>query len=269
MELNSQARPSLSYKVIESGSGPYLFLVHGMLSSHRQWRPNLNNLARFTRPVVFDLWGHGDAPCPLDDESYQAGSIVAQLEQVRLALGAPRVLLCGQSLGACFTLRYSIEHPERVIGQMFTNSMSALSTPESFGSPAHRQARAAQVEAEGLEALRKLPFHPRHARRLPPDLKDELVAAADAVDPRAFARLSRITGPQLSVVSELYRVACPTLLVNGVWEKSFQPLRDVALRTIPGCQVADIEAGHAVNLENVAAFDEVSAAFLEPLARAG
>ena len=87
------------------------------------------------------------------------------------------------------------------------------------------------------------------------------------MDPRAFARLSTITGPQLSVTTELHRIACPTLLVNGVWEKTFQPLRDIAVRDIPGCEVADLQAGHAVNLENVAAFNQVVAEFLGRMAQ--
>ena len=268
MSTTANGGHRLPYEVIEGGNGPYLFLVHGMLSSRRQWRPNLEALCRHARPVMFDLWGHGDAPCPLDDESYQVHTIIGEFERVRQELGAQRVLLCGQSLGACFTLRYSFEHPERVIGQMFTNSMSALSPPGAFGDPAQRQARAALIEAEGSSALAKLPFHPRHARRLPAEVRDELIEAADGVDPRAFARLSTITGPQLSVTTELRRIACPTLLVNGVWEKTFQPLRDIAVRDIPGCEVADLQAGHAVNLENVAAFNQVVADFLGRMAQA-
>jgi pimeloyl-ACP methyl ester carboxylesterase len=252
----------LPYEVVEGGNGPYLFLVHGMLSSRRQWRPNLEALCRHATPVLFDLWGHGEAPCPVDEHYYQMATIIGEFERVREELGAQRVLLCGQSLGACFTLRYSFTHPERVIGQMFTNSMSALSAPDAFGSQEQRRARAAQVEAEGREALGKLPFHPRHARRLPPDVKAELVEAANGVDPRAFARLSSITGPQLSVAGELHRISRPTLLVNGMRERIFQPLRDVAVSGIPGCEVADLEAGHAVNLEDIEGFNRVASDFL-------
>ena len=110
-----------------------------------------------------------------------------------------------------------------------------------------------------------MPIHPRRARRLSPQVKAELVEAAEQVDPRAIARLISITGPQLSSRDDLGRIACPTLLVNGVHEKAFQPLRDDAVRGIPGCQVADIDAGHAVNLENPDAFNAAVVAFLQSL----
>lgn len=255
----------LPYKLHESGTGPYMFLVHGMLSDHRHWDPNLECLQRFVRPVLFDLWGHGDAPAPLDDARYLVRAMLDEFERVREELGAERVMLCGQSFGASLTLRYSIEHPERVIAQVFTNSVSGLSPPDAFGSAEERAARAAAVESEGREALENMHFHPRRARRLPEAHRERLIAAADAVDTRAVARLMAITGPQLSVHQDLHRIACPTLLVNGLRERPFQQLRVVAEQRIPGCRVVDIEAGHAVNLENPAAFDAAVAEFLGAL----
>ena len=257
--------PALPYKRPVPGTGPVMFLVHGMLSSHRHWVPNIDALARHVQPVVFDLWGHGDAPAPLDDAVYDVRALLEQFERVRIALGAERVLLCGQSFGASLTLRYSIEHPERVIAQIFTNSVSALSPPDRFGTASERATRAAQIEARGHEMIREMTIHPRRARRLSPQVKAELVEAAEQVDPRALARLIRITGPQLSSHADLGRIACPTLLVNGVHEKAFQPLRDEAVAGIPGCQVADIDAGHAVNLENPEEFNAAVLAFLRTL----
>jgi len=240
--------------------------VHGMLSNHRQWTPNLaalEGLVPAVRPVLFDLWGHGAAPCPDADACYTVDGILDEFERAREELGAARVVLCGQSLGAALTLRYSIRHPERVIAQVFTNSRSALLAPEALISPEDRAARARSIERGGAAALSKLPFHPRHARRLAPQLRAAMVEAADAVDPRAVARFTRITVPQLSVRADLHRIACPTLLVNGREEKSFQRLRDVAAHEIPGCRVADIDGGHAVNLENPEGFNAAVADFLQ------
>jgi len=257
--------PRLPYRCI-GGAGPPMFFVHGMLSSHRQWTPNLAALGGLddpVRPVLFDLWGHGDAPCPESDAAYMVDAIVAEFERARVARGAERVVLCGQSLGAALTLRYSIRHPERVIAQVFTNSRSALLAPEALISPGNRAARAAAIEHGGSTALRTLPFHPRHARRLEPQLRAAMVAVADAVDPRAVARFTHITVPQLSVRADLHRIACPTLLVNGREEKSFQRLRDFAAHEIPSCRVADIDGGHAVNLENPEGFNAAVADFLK------
>ena len=260
--MSDAPAPQLPYRVPAAGSGPYMFFVHGMLSSHRQWTPNLAALEGLVRPVLFELWGHGDAPCPDADAAYTVEALIAEFERAREALGAARVLLCGQSLGAALTLRYSILHPQRIIAQVFTNSRSALLAPEALGSPAESAARAAAIERGGAAALAKLPFHPRHARRLEPALRAAMAAVADATNPRAVARLMRIARPRLSVLGELQRIACPTLLVNGRSERVFQPLRDVAERRIPGIRIADLAGGHAINLENPEGFNAAVAAFL-------
>jgi pimeloyl-ACP methyl ester carboxylesterase len=258
----SDAAPRMPYRVVGSRRAPYMFFVHGMLSSHAQWRPNLAALVDFVRPVLFDLWGHGDAPCPEDDACFTVEALIGELERAREELGAARVLLCGQSLGAALTLRYSILHRDRVRAQVFTNSRSALLAPEALGSPEDSAARAAAIERGGSAALARLPFHPRHARRLEPTLREAMAAVADATDPHAVARLMRIARPRLSVLGDLHRIACPTLLVNGRSERSFQPLRDVAENRIRGIRVADIPGGHAVNLENPEGFNAAVAHFL-------
>ncbi|MFZ9408221.1 MAG: alpha/beta fold hydrolase, partial [Burkholderiaceae bacterium] len=108
---------------------PVLFMVHGMMASHRQWLRHLDRLWPKVRPVMVDLWGHGDSPTPADDDPYHMAAAISQFERIREHLGIERWLLCGHSFGACFSLRYSISHPERTLGQVFTNSLSGLSPP--------------------------------------------------------------------------------------------------------------------------------------------
>src|SRR2546427_30665 len=47
------------YYDVHDGTGPYMLMVHGFLSSRAQWGPNLTALARVARPVVLELCGHG------------------------------------------------------------------------------------------------------------------------------------------------------------------------------------------------------------------
>lgn len=245
------------------GRGPYAFLLHGMLSSHLQWRPNLPALSRHLRPVSFELWGHGNSPTPLDDAPYTVPAIVEQLENVRQELGAAHLVLIGQSFSAGLVLRYALEHPERMLAVVFTNSASALSDLHDVRVRERQQRMIDVVAAGGAQAVRQLPMHPRGGRRLPPELKPALVAAADAVDPQAIERLARVTGPGLSVARDLPRLACPVLVVNGRHEAAFQPWRDLAVRTIPHCEVVDVDAGHAVNLEAPDVFDTAVMEFVQ------
>jgi 2-succinyl-6-hydroxy-2,4-cyclohexadiene-1-carboxylate synthase len=249
----------LHYEVHDGAPGPFVFMVHGMLSSRRQWDSNLHAVAQIGRPVVFDLWGHGRSPAPRDEGLYRVQALHEQFERVRERLGAQRILLCGQSFGAGLTLSYSVCHSSRVIAQAFTNSISALSPPTRFEVSGERQAWVEALEQggeAGREALRRLPIHPARARRLDPSIREVLCAEADSADPQGIARLMRYTSPQVSVTEILSDVACPTLLVNGAMEKGFQPHRERLPEMLNGCRIVDLPAGHAVNIEAAAGFNE-------------
>ena len=65
------------------------------------------------------------------------------------------------TFGAGLTLRYALEHPVRVIGQVFTNSLSGVLPTR--GTPEAREAQAADIEARGQAALEYMDHYPRPA----------------------------------------------------------------------------------------------------------
>jgi pimeloyl-ACP methyl ester carboxylesterase len=247
---------------VHPGEGPYLFLVHGILSSRAQWRPNLPALASVTRPVVIELLGHGRSPAPEDPACYRLSAYLDAFEAIRRQLGVEQIVTCGQSFGAGLTLNYGLAFPERVIAQVFTNTNSGL-TPRDDGERARLRAeRMRAVAAGGRAAVEQLPFHPRNAKRLPPDVLEELVADAEHIAPMAILHSMETTLPELSLTHRLSEISRPTLLVNGTWEKRFQPLRQRAAAAIPDCRVVDLAGGHSINLEAAADFDAAVLAFL-------
>lgn len=243
---------------------PYLLLVHGFLSSRAQWRPNLAALSKVSAPVVVELLGHGRSASPDDPKAYAVEAYVRRFEALRAHLGAERWFICGQSFGAGLTIRYALDHPARVIGQVFTNSISGLS-PHARGSSRERAARAAALEDGGRDALKALPFYPRPSNRLAPVLWKDLVADAELASPGGVAHAIRSTVPDLSVAADLTRIAVPTLLVNGTRETAFQPLRDIAARDIPDLAIVDVEGGHSINIDRADAFDAAVVEFIEGL----
>jgi pimeloyl-ACP methyl ester carboxylesterase len=230
-----------------------------MLASRAQWRLNLDALGEVSRPVVVELLGHGRSCSPEDPAAYRPESYVAAFESIRESLGVERWVVCGQSLGAALTLRYALEHPERVVAQVFTNSNSALADERwSELIRAAMQTQAQAIEARGREALEAMPIHPRHSRRMPPDVKQALVDDSALHDPRGVLLCGLYTVPDSPV-----RV--PALLVCGEREKRFAPHRDYAEKTMPELEVVSVDAGHAVNIE---AADPFNAAVTDFIRRA-
>lgn len=257
-------KPLLHYDVHGSG-GPHLLLVHGMLSSRAQWLANMPALSSFCRPVVVELLGHGRSPSPDDPGLYTPQAYVAHFERLREFLDVDRWLICGQSLGAALTLRYGLDHPERVIAHVFTNSTSALADSRwrTAVTPLMRVS-AARLQRDGRKAIDDHPLNPGRASRLPAAVRDALVEDTRLHDPRGIALTGLHTVPDSPVRDRVAANTVPSLLVVGEREERFRQYRAFAERHMPLLSVVGLDAGHAVNAEAALAFNREVRAFLDP-----
>ncbi len=247
--------------------GPHMLMVHGFLSSRSQWRVNLPALKQVAHPVLLELLGHGRSPAPEDPEPYAVASYIAAFEKIRTELGAERWVVCGQSFGAGLAIQYAIERPDRVMGVIFTNSISALSPKDDPERAKVQAERMEQVTHGGKGALEALRIHPRHAKRFPEDIKAEMVADAERIAPEGIIRSMQLTSPDLSIAHRLGEVKVPALLVNGTWEKRFQPMRAKVAAEMPGVRIVDLEGGHSINIEAAQGFDQAVIEFVTGLDR--
>jgi len=252
----------LHYRV-HPGNGPHLLLVHGFLTGPAQWRANLAELGKVTTPVTVSLWGHAGAPSPEDPAAYDPASYVAGFEAVRDEIGAERWYLLGYSLGAGLTLRYAFEHAERVLGHAFTNSTSAMADAEQRRAWRNgAEAAAARIRDGGRAAMARIPVHPSHARRLPADIYDALLADAARHDPAGIAATLQHTNPRASVRERLGENSRPALLLCGTRERRFRPHREFLPKALPRLTIADLDAGHGMNMEAPEAFNAALVEFL-------
>src|SRR5688500_7047588 len=100
----------LSY--VDSGSGPAVLFIHGILGSQRQWSHLVDEVDEDHRVVVPDLFGHGDSAKPTGDYSLSAHA--ATLRDLLDHLGIERVTLVGHSLGGGIAMQFYYLFPERV-----------------------------------------------------------------------------------------------------------------------------------------------------------
>lgn len=258
----SAPAPTLHWRV-HQGQGPALLLVHGFLSSSAQWLPNLPALSRVCRPVTVDLWGHGGSPSPTDPDPYTPAGYRAQFDAIRVALGVPRWFLCGYSLGAGLTIGYALEFPARVAGHVFTNSSSGLADQGQIDGWRRSAERAAErIISGGRAAIEAIPVHPKYATRLPTDVYQALIADAARLDPLGVANTLRYTNPNVSMRARLHENSVPALLTCGRHETRFAEKRAHALQHMPHLEVVDLDAGHAVNMEDADGFNRAVTRFV-------
>lgn len=241
---------------------PALLLLHGLLASSNAWLPNVAALRGRYRLVFAELPGHGTTPGCADPARLHPETLVDALDEARRRLAIRRWHLCGLSFGAGLTLRYALRHPEAVGAQIWTNGNRALAEPADAAARARDAARADRFAVLGVDGLRAEPYHSRHGRRFPADLRDRLAADADSCDLPTVAGLLRHCLPWLSVRDEFARTAVPTQLINGRLESRFQPARHLAAALLPALRVADLTGGHAINIEQPGEFNAAALAFL-------
>ena len=104
------ADPALTVRVLESGVGEPLVLVHGSGMSAPTWTPMLVHLGD-RRVQAVDLPGFGMSdPCDYSDRPLRRHA-VAQLLSLLDALELDRVPVAGTSLGAMWAMNLALAHP--------------------------------------------------------------------------------------------------------------------------------------------------------------
>ncbi len=100
----------LSY--LDSGTGPAVLFIHGLLGSHQSWAHLVDALHTGHRVIAPDLFGHGASAKPRGD--YSLGAHAATLRDLLDRLGVERVTLVGHSLGGGVAMQFCYLFPDRV-----------------------------------------------------------------------------------------------------------------------------------------------------------
>jgi pimeloyl-ACP methyl ester carboxylesterase len=242
----------IGYRV--AGSGPAVLFTHGYQASAAMWEPQLVALQDAYRLIAWDIRGHGDSGIDDDPASYtqelMLGDMVALLDR----LDVDRAVLVGHSLGGFASLRFLLDHPERVRGLVLYGSGPGFRDADArarWNDMADRF--AGSVEAKGLEIL----------QRAGPE-----VSEAKHRSPTALAHAARgiLKQHDAKVMDALTGITVPTLVIVGTEDKRFLAGSEYMAKKIPGAELAYIEgAAHAANLEEPDAFTSTLRAFLDGL----
>jgi pimeloyl-ACP methyl ester carboxylesterase len=240
---------AIHYEVHRSGDGPPLLLTHGYSASAAMFAGNLAALGADRTVVTWDIRGHGDSDSPDDLACYSQDLALADMAAILDAVGAPRAVLGGHSLGGYLSLAFRLAHPERVAGLLL------IDTGPGYKRDAGREAwnRMAEgfavgFETRGLDALAKSPE-----------------AKLGRHDPRGLALAARgiLKQHDFAVMASLADIDVPTLVLVGSEDEAFLAAAEIMAAKIPGAVSVTIEgAAHAPNLDRPAEFDAAVTGFL-------
>ena len=256
------------------GLSPIVFLHGGGLNAHT-WDLVCAALRRERHCLALDQRGHGESEWS-PEMDYSTESHVGDLDAFVNALGLPRFVLVGMSLGGVNALAWAGKHWRRLAG------LVVIDVGPEIRFDGVRKIQAFTSEATPLESVdafidRAMTFNPRrnrdllrrsllHNLRRMPDGRfmwkyDQRHRGKVAADPAAYARRRDL------LWSAVDAVECPTLVVRGAESDVFhdEDAERLAGRFKHGQWVKIAGAGHTVQGDNPAGLLVALRGFLEGL----
>lgn len=231
------------------------------------WGPTLAEMARHCRLVRFDQRGNGLSDWDVAEITQDA--MIADMTAVAVAAGLERFALLGISQGCAYSIRYAVEHPERVTCLVLFGGYARgrLKRPD----PEQRKLYEAlsQTIRDGWGSTNPV-FRHFFTSNFIPDAPPAVDASFDelqriATSPENALRIWEMNA-EIDVTDLAPRVSVPTLLLHCTGDR-VAPLGEGRLlaRLIPGAHFVEVPGNNHVILEGTPAFDaffEEATAFL-------
>lgn len=108
----------------ERGSGEPVLFIHGLGSSMRDWRPQMDFFSRTHRVISYDVRGHGGSPVPA--EPYDMRALASDAARLLEQRGAAPAHVVGLSMGGAIAFQLLADRPDLIRSAVITNSAPEL-----------------------------------------------------------------------------------------------------------------------------------------------
>lgn len=197
----------------EVGRGRPVILVHGLGDDHRAWRKVLPGLVLRHRVLLYDLRGHGESELGEPDGTLRQLSedLVGLLD----AVGLPRCIVAGFSLGGTVAMRLAIDHPDRVQGLALVGTSSRVNS----AAASWYEERAAAVDKKDPHLREMLDRDTEDVYRQRPEEISAglLIRRQSTADPAGYANACRAMAGlhDAALDGELSVISTPTVILAG------------------------------------------------------
>ena len=236
------------------GTSP-MVLSNSLGTDQSLWDSQVEPFSRAHCVWRYDTRGHGKSDAPPGE--YSIERLGRDLLTVIDATGAPRVDLCGVSIGGVTALWVALHAPERVRRVVLANTAARIGDTDMWSS------RIKTAQTEGLSALADATmtrwFTPRF-RASRPDVIEHFHSTISRTNAHGYAGCcAALRDADLRPLAS--RVACPALVVTGLHDPATPPEQGQWLaEQISGARLAEFETAHLSNVERP---DEFNAAVLD------
>ncbi len=229
------------------GSGPPLFLIHGIGAARDAWRLMVPTLREQATVISYDLRGHGASPLP--NGEFGLDELVEDLERVRERTGFEQAHFAGHSLGGMIGPAYARRYPERVLSLALLSTAAGRSEEDSAKVWAVVRAMEEKGIAQVLTTLTDRWFTDGFIAAHP-EIINRRLKQVIATDPEVFLNVFRIyAGTEM--MPWLHEVTAPALVLTGELDGACNPrLNQAIAAALPEAELVVLPAlKHAILLE--------------------
>ncbi|MBR0645274.1 alpha/beta fold hydrolase [Plastoroseomonas hellenica] len=259
----------------ETGKGHPIVFVHEYGSDHREWETQVRFFSREYRCITFAARGYAPSEVPSDPRLYGQDFACADIAAVMRHLGIPSAHVVGLSMGAFAALLFGIRHPQMATALVVAGVGTGSDLAELDAFRVAQAARAEQIRQEGWGALaveQGLSPTRIQLRKKDPRGWEEFVQHLREHSAEGSGLTMRhyqgARDPVYAWEERLRAMRVPTLLAVGDEDAPCIEPNIFLKRTLPNAGLwMHPRTGHAINLEEPAAFNRAVQDFFSTVER--
>jgi pimeloyl-ACP methyl ester carboxylesterase len=252
----------------ETGRGIPLVFVHEFAGDAQSWRLQTTFFGRRYRAIAFNARGYPPSDVPSAPEAYSQQQAADDIKGVLDGLGIARAHVCGLSMGGLATLHFGLSYPERALSLVVAGAGYGSDDPEANRKDVEQVAR--RFATEGMEKTGDFYAHgPSRVQLLEKDpigwqeFRDRLCAGSAKGHALTMRGVQMRRPTVYSLEERLVKLEVPTLIITGDEDEPCLEPGIFMKRKIPTSALVVLpKSGHAVNLEEPAAFNAAVLDFL-------
>jgi len=261
--------------VEETGAGYPIVFVHEFGSDHREWESQVRWFSRHYRCVTYNARGYPPSAVPEDPEQYGWQFAVDDLLAVLDGLAIPVAHVVGLSMGGYAVLQFALQHPDRVSAVVAAGAGSGSGPAERETWPTVAGAIAEAFRTRGMDAMAdeigngatRIQLK-RKSPRAWAEFMSHLREHSQLGMANTMARYQALRPSLYDFEDQFRALDVPVLLALGDEDGPCLQTNLMLKQAIPGAGLwIHPHTGHAINLEEPAAFNAMVESFLADVER--
>ncbi len=253
----------------ETGSGIPIVFVHEFAGDCRSYEPQVRTFARRYRCIVYNARGYPPSDVPTDGERYSQDRARDDIRAVLDGLAIDKAHIVGLSMGGFATVHFGFTYPDRARSLVIAGCGYGAAPDKRQQFAEEAEAAAKNFESLGMakaaDGYASGPTRVQYQNKDPrgwAEFRDQLAEHSAEGSAGTMRGVQKRRPSLFDLTDKMKTITAPTLIMTG--DEDWPCLEPGLLmkRTIPtSALVVMPNAGHAINLEEPAAFNQHLADF--------